>query len=172
VLLASLATDARLQRTTPEALFRSLALVLLDNACAEYTFICRFFDDLSLAAQPGGTSHSSSAPRIKGTAARGTRALEDMAEEGPEPEESASVMAEEEGEEEVQGTIVALSVPEQRALEMRSAGDELWRQVMEPVLGTWTVSCALLLALALLTLPGGRRSSSLSSHPLRRCSRS
>ncbi len=31
-------------RACPENLFRSLSLVLVDNACAEYTFLARFFE--------------------------------------------------------------------------------------------------------------------------------
>ncbi len=34
-------------RASPENLFRSLSLVLVDNACSEYTFLVRFFEGVS-----------------------------------------------------------------------------------------------------------------------------
>ena len=37
-------TDTRPKRAPPEALFRSIALVLVDNACSEYAFLLRFFE--------------------------------------------------------------------------------------------------------------------------------
>ncbi|KAE8203376.1 hypothetical protein CF328_g1688, partial [Tilletia controversa] len=45
VLLAYQADDPTM-RATPELLFRSLSLVLFDNACSEYAFIVRFFEQL------------------------------------------------------------------------------------------------------------------------------
>ncbi|KAK0555530.1 Vacuolar protein sorting-associated protein 52 [Tilletia horrida] len=45
VILAYQADDSNF-RAAPELLFRSLSLVLFDNACSEYAFIVRFFDQI------------------------------------------------------------------------------------------------------------------------------
>ncbi|PWN40078.1 hypothetical protein IE81DRAFT_325920 [Ceraceosorus guamensis] len=144
VCLAYQAEDPTMRHPI-ESLFRSLSLVMLDNASAEYCFIARFFEDLeSMPVKPSKT-------------------LEDLSDDGPEPEESASAAgdAEEASEtaktsigggggtmrEEAHGDVTHLSKREQQAMQGRAAGaDELWRQVMEPVLGHWTTFVKSLLA--------------------------
>ncbi|KAE8268646.1 hypothetical protein A4X09_0g3692 [Tilletia walkeri] len=71
VLLAYQADDTTL-RATPELLFRSLSLVLFDNACSEYAFIVRFFEQLP----PPETSTTF------GTGTGGTPSLASMSDAG------------------------------------------------------------------------------------------
>lgn len=54
---------------------------------------------------------------------------------------------EDEQEDEAGASVVRLSKREQRAQQGRGAADEIWRQVMEPALGHWTVSAMPLLLL-------------------------
>ncbi|CBQ71759.1 conserved hypothetical protein [Sporisorium reilianum SRZ2] len=135
-VLGYLADDASF-KACPENLFRSLSLVLLDNACSEYTFLVRFFegigseDDAAQAERAGGGSKGSAASTPGAGATVG-------------PDESASVTG---GDDTVGGadddaagpepTVVQLSAAEQRRLKGRGASDEIFKQIMEPSVSTW-----------------------------------
>jgi hypothetical protein len=153
VTLAYLVDDPA-YRTPVEALFRSLTLTFLDNATSEYCFLARFFEGVDLSGGIGqgvgssivmSSSTSSSATKVK----PGDTSNMDNSDDGPLPEESASVQGgDEDGEEEVAsaGTVVALSEMEKRRLRGRGAIDGLWKQVMEPVVGTYNTFVTSILA--------------------------
>ncbi|KAK0538710.1 Vacuolar protein sorting-associated protein 52 [Tilletia horrida] len=63
VLLAYQADDSS-TRASPELLFRSLSLVLFDNACSEYAFIVRFFDQLPAPAAQNPFASGSVPPSV------------------------------------------------------------------------------------------------------------
>ncbi|SJX61630.1 related to VPS52-component of the Golgi-associated retrograde protein complex [Sporisorium reilianum f. sp. reilianum] len=135
-VLGYLADDASF-KACPENLFRSLSLVLLDNACSEYTFLVRFFegigseDDVAQAERAGGGSKGSAASTPGAGAAVG-------------PDESASVTGADDtvggADDDAAGpepTVVQLSAAEQRRLKGRGASDEIFKQIMEPSVSTW-----------------------------------
>lgn len=145
VTLAYLADDAS-YRAPLEALFRSLTLTFLDNATSEYCFLARFFEGVDVLGGivdgVGGSTITSSVDSSSAVKVKREDATE-VDSDGPLPEESASVQGhegheeEEEGEEEPPGTVVRLSEVEKRRLQGRGAIDGLWKQVMEPVMGTY-----------------------------------
>jgi vacuolar protein sorting-associated protein 52 len=163
VTLAYLADDSS-YRTSYEALFRSLSLTFLDNASSEYCFLARFFEGIDLEAnKKGKNGGSASESQITGSSAvkvRHADAHESVAgkatdtDDGPLPEESASAQGDlddEEGDgvapEEEQGTVTRLSALEKSRIGGRGALDELWKQVMEPVVGTYTKFVTSIIAL-------------------------
>ncbi|GAK63379.1 vps52-domain-containing protein [Moesziomyces antarcticus] len=112
-VLGYLADDSAF-KACPENLFRSLSLVLVDNVCSEYTFIVRFFeaisdDDHRLDPRPAGETS------------------------GVASVDSASV-----AEDEEEASVVQLSRHEQAQLHGRGASEEVFRQIMEPAVTTWT----------------------------------
>ncbi|UZJ52412.1 hypothetical protein CBS101457_001732 [Exobasidium rhododendri] len=144
VTLAYLADDAA-HRAPVEALFRSLTLTFLDNATSEYCFLARFFEGVDmLNGTRVGAGGSTIVSSIDSTTDTSKIIKEDRTEiessDGPLPEESASVRDGDGEEEEVTtiaGTVVSLSEIEKRRLRGRGAIDALWKQVMEPVMGTY-----------------------------------
>lgn len=172
VVLAYLADDAT-YKAPLEALFRSLSLAFLDNASSEYAFLARFFESVDLVgggADAGGSSAVGSATasgsgrgtRAKAAAKESSNALsstgpeedQDDDNEGPLPEDSASAAGDLSGEDEndddgrteigqESGNVVSLSEVEKRRLRGRGAIDGLWKQIMEPVIGTYNVSLRL-----------------------------
>lgn len=163
VTLAYLADDSS-YRASYEALFRSISLTFLDNASSEYCFLARFFEGIDLEAnKKGKEGANTSGSQITGSSAvkvRHADARESIAEkavesdDGPLPEESASAqgdLEDEEGDgiphEEAQGTVTRLSALEKSRIGGRGALDELWKQVMEPVVGTYTKFVSSIIAL-------------------------
>jgi len=126
VLLAYQADDANL-RASPELLYRSLSLVLFDNACSEYAFIVRFFDQLpsptSLAEDDYDEEDEDEAEDTVGELGSGFNGSFSLAS-GPSRRRSVT-------------NITRLTMKEQRTQQGRVAADELWKQVMEPALGHW-----------------------------------
>ncbi|EST07522.2 Vps52/Sac2 [Kalmanozyma brasiliensis GHG001] len=110
-------------KACPENLFRSLSLVLVDNVCSEYTFLARFFEGVGKdGSSPTGGKSSVSTP---------------MHEVGPE--ESASITGDEMMEEpELDATPVQLSSAERKQLKGRGASEEIFKQIMEPSVSTWS----------------------------------
>lgn len=126
-VLGYLADDSQ-YRACPENLFRSLSLVLMDNACSEYTFLVRFFE--GVGAQEEDASVESR--QQKGSVA--------SASAGMDGEESASVNAEAvDGDERgPEASVVQLSGVEQKQMQGRGASDEIFKQIFEPCVSTWT----------------------------------
>ena len=123
-------------KACPENLFRSLSLVLLDNACSEYTFLVRFFEGISDDVEPA-TSRADE--RSKASTVGGAVG----------PDESASVTGADETVDEEAGpeaTVVQLGAAEQRRLKGRGASDEIFKQVMEPSVATWVTFSKTLLS--------------------------
>lgn len=145
VTLAYLAGEAS-YRPSLEALYRSLSLTFLDNASSEYCFLARFFEGIDLedrASEHNGigsvTTQSNQSSTVK--VQRADAAPDDS--EGPLPDDSASAQGGDTvaGEDERDlGTVVRLSEAEKRRLRSRGAIDELWKQIMDPSLNTYTVS--------------------------------
>ncbi|GAC76504.1 vacuolar sorting protein VPS52 [Moesziomyces antarcticus T-34] len=128
-VLGYLADDSAF-KACPENLFRSLSLVLVDNVCSEYTFIVRFFeaissdDDRLLDPRPAGET-----PGVASV-------------------DSASAVE----EDEVEASVVQLSRHEQAQLRGRGASEEVFRQIMEPAVTTWTTFVKSLLPSSSLTV--------------------
>ena len=107
----------------------ALSLVLVDNVCSEYTFIVRFFeaissdDDRLLDPRPVGET-----PGVASV-------------------DSASAVE----EDEVEASVVQLSRHEQAQLRGRGASEEVFRQIMEPAVTTWTTFVKSLLPSSSLT---------------------
>ncbi|PWN33922.1 uncharacterized protein FA14DRAFT_66301 [Meira miltonrushii] len=162
VFLAYLADDSS-YRTSYEALFRSLSLTFLDNASSEYCFLARFFEGIDLEVNKKGKSGEStsgsqitgsSAVKVRHADARGSSTGKAAdADDGPLPEDSASALGDSDDEghgippEEEQGTVTRLSALEKARIGGRGALDELWKQVMEPVVGTYTKFVTSIIAL-------------------------
>jgi hypothetical protein len=143
VTLAYLADD-NTYRAPIEALFRSLTLTFLDNATCEYCFLARFFEGVDLVdgirVGAGGSTLASSVGSGRAIKTKRRDSAELDGSDGPLPEESASVQGgDEDGEGDlpIAGTLVSLSDLEKRRLQGRGAIDGLWKQVMEPVMGTY-----------------------------------
>lgn len=125
-------------KACPENLFRSLSLVLLDNACSEYTFLVRFFEGIGSeddAVKPtpatGGSGASTASTPVQGAVG---------------PDESASATGADDttlgggADDEAAGpeaTVVQLSAAEQHRLKGRGASEEIFKQIMEPAVSTW-----------------------------------
>jgi hypothetical protein len=167
VTLAYFADDASHQ-TSLEALFRSLSLTFLDNASSEYCFLARFFEGIDLDTgsivrtnADGSQTTGSSAVKVQhsdvesmqgGVGEAGANVNDD--DDGPLPGESASAKGDDdEDEEEKAGTVAQLSRTEKKRLRGRGALDGLWKQVMEPVIGTYTHFVNSILALHPPLLP-------------------
>nr|CDI52417.1 conserved hypothetical protein [Melanopsichium pennsylvanicum 4] len=130
-------------KACPENLFRSLGLVMVDNACSEYCFITRFFEGIS-------TSSSSFSDDDNEDDQITTKNLTDAEKNGMAPEESASVtgsntstrIVSEQGEaEQDQGpeaSVVQLSLVEQAKLKGRGASEEMLKQIYDPSLNTFS----------------------------------
>ena len=156
VCLAYLADDSS-YRTSYEALFRSLSLTFLDNASSEYCFLARFFEGIDLEANKrvknGGSASGSQLTGSSAVKVRHADARVTDTDDGPLPEDSASAQGDvdEEGDwiapEEEQGTVTRLSALEKARIGGRGALDELWKQVMEPVVGTYAKFVTSIIAL-------------------------
>ncbi|PWZ00705.1 hypothetical protein BCV70DRAFT_199972 [Testicularia cyperi] len=148
-------------KACPENLFRSLSLVLLDNACSEYTFLVRFFEN---AAAPAEAEEDGATGTTK-TTKTGTPQGQGKSGTALGPDESASAADENEAsrhdassaaaaiaitgagavdandvdiEAEVEPTVVQLSTREQLAIKnRRGAVDEIFKQIFEPSISTW-----------------------------------
>lgn len=155
VTLAYLADDST-YKAPVEALFRSLSLTLLDNGTSEYCFLARFFEGVDVqggvANGVGGSTITSSVDSSSAVKVKKKDAIDADNDDGPLPEESASVQGHDEdgveGEEDEApaGTVVGLSEMEKRRLRGRGAIDGLWKQVMEPVMGTYNTFVTSILA--------------------------
>lgn len=163
VTLAYLADDAN-YRCSIEALFRSLSLTFLDNASSEYCFLARFFEgiDLDVGQNPGAKAGSMLGSQTSGSSAVKVRHADAEEDEGPLPEESASAKGDDDEDpndgtaaisQAAQGTVVRLSDLEKARIRGRGAIDELWKQVMEPVVGTYTSFVNSIVALHLPLIP-------------------
>ncbi|PWN46639.1 hypothetical protein IE53DRAFT_391189, partial [Violaceomyces palustris] len=136
IILGYMADDPAF-KATPESLFRSASLVLIDNACSEYTFLVRYFEDLQ----------SETEPLVEEQAKSKASAASEVGDGVIGPDESASVVGAhaEDVEDEVgsegsgpEPSVVQLSLREQKLMMGRGASDEIWRQVFEPSLITWS----------------------------------
>jgi hypothetical protein len=149
VTLAYLADDTS-YKAPVEALFRSLSLTFLDNGTSEYCFLARFFERVDVQGGSGDGIGDSTITSSVGSSSAVKVKKEDAIEidsDGPLPEESASVQGHEDDNEEVAaGTVVGLSEAEKRRLRGRGAIDGLWKQVMEPVMGTYNTFVTSILA--------------------------
>ncbi|KAJ9478386.1 Vacuolar protein sorting-associated protein 52 [Pseudozyma hubeiensis] len=115
-------------KASPENLFRSLSLVLMDNACSEYCFLVRFFE--GAGQQEDDISTGNEKP-------------------GDDADESISVVdTEAGGEEGVEATVVQLSSAEQKRMQSRGATEEIFKQIFEPAISTWTTFTKSLLSAA------------------------
>lgn len=146
-------------RAPIEALFRSLTLTLLDNGTSEYCFLARFFEGVDVEGGinegVGGSALASSTSTSSAVKVQKEDALE-IDNDGPFPEESASVQGSDYDDDdddeatiairEASGTVVSFSETEKRRLRGRGAIDGLWKQVMEPVLGTYNTFITSILA--------------------------
>lgn len=100
----------------------------MDNACSEYVFIVRFFENAVLDQETSSTS----------TPKRETSSKKAKNEDGSEEEGAEEKDLKEEGEE---MNPVALNQKEIKAGgNSRPGADEMWKQIMEPVVGHFTVS--------------------------------
>lgn len=135
VTLAYLADDAS-YRTTIEALYRSLSLTFLDNASSEYCFLARYFEGVDIGVHQSRHIDvlEPSERMLEGEHSKTDGTGEDGAETPSRPD------ALERDQNRDAGSIVRLSETEKLQLKGRAAIDELWKQVMEPALGTYTVS--------------------------------
>ncbi|KDQ29316.1 hypothetical protein PLEOSDRAFT_1076091 [Pleurotus ostreatus PC15] len=110
ITLAYMADDKN-HKEPAEAMFRSLMLVLMDNATAEYTFITSFF-----ANEPLPTPADSETPLLSPTAL--------LSPDGSISFDNRSIAA---SEHELRRTALANSKAEQAGF------DALWKQVFDPV---------------------------------------
>ncbi|GAC96434.1 hypothetical protein PHSY_004014 [Pseudozyma hubeiensis SY62] len=116
-------------KASPENLFRSLSLVLMDNACSEYCFLVRFFE--------GAGQQEDEIPVANEKVGDDTM------------DESISVIdTEAGGEEGVEATVVQLSSAEQQRMQSRGATEEIFKQIFEPSISTWTTFSKSLLSAA------------------------
>ncbi|KAN0063414.1 Vacuolar protein sorting-associated protein 52 [Thecaphora frezii] len=144
IVLGYMADDSSF-RASPESLFRALSLVLVDNACSEFTFLARFFENLQDEggpdAQPSKTANGDQIVAPDESASAAGEATDDVADARVDPEPS----------------VVQLSRSEQRQMKGRGASDEIFKQVLEPALSTWATFAKTLLSpapplLSLLTM--------------------
>ncbi|SAM80025.1 related to VPS52-component of the Golgi-associated retrograde protein complex [Ustilago bromivora] len=136
-VLGYLADDSSF-KASPENLFRSLSLVLIDNACSEFTFLVRFFQGISEdlpSTQEARVGEEESADTSQAGDATPTQS-----ETGPEP------------------SVVQLSLTEQSKMKGKGATEEIFRQIMEPCITTWSN-----FATSLLMPPGSAASSIAAS---------
>ncbi|GAA5865424.1 hypothetical protein JCM8547_001240 [Rhodosporidiobolus lusitaniae] len=147
VILAHLQNDKSF-KPPPEALFRSISLVLADNATSEYAFLAAFFGQHSALDLPSASSTPSSAssslPPLfgglsssAGTTTRGTS----EASESVKGLNGAGGQGGKEGGSESGKTVVKLSQQQERDRErekeeerkvQRVVVEGLWKSVMEP----------------------------------------
>lgn len=110
-VLGYLADDSS-YRVCPENLFRSLSLVLIDNACSEYTFLVRFFEGEEEVPAP-------SAKEVAG-------------------DDSVSMVGEDD-DSGPEASVIQLSTAEQAKLKpRRGATNEIFKQIFEPAISTYT----------------------------------
>ncbi|GAA6004369.1 hypothetical protein JCM10207_000689 [Rhodosporidiobolus poonsookiae] len=125
VILAHMAGDKTF-KPPPESLFRSLSLVLSDNASSEYTFLASFFghhSSLSLPPTP-----------VASNAALAGLGLGSVSEAGGMTAEPGAVGAESESGRTVRERERARDEREKEHERERVAVEKLWRGVMEPAL--------------------------------------
>ncbi|EPQ26611.1 uncharacterized protein PFL1_05932 [Pseudozyma flocculosa PF-1] len=156
IVLGYMADDSSF-RASPESLFRAISLVMVDNSCSEYTFLVRFFenlqDDTVVVVAPTPSALKAAAGDGSNGGALGddgSRAGTAPGDEDAEPEAAAA-------EPEPEPSVVQLSRSEQRQMKGRGASDEIFKQVLEPALSTWTTFTKSLLTpapplLSLLTM--------------------
>ncbi|GAA5972391.1 hypothetical protein JCM11641_002437 [Rhodosporidiobolus odoratus] len=132
VILAHLAND-RNYKPPPESLFRSVSLVLAENASSEYAFLASFFGSHSVLSLPPATPapllHTSLGNSSRGTSeASGPAAgsLRGQQKKGVAPSESGRTIVEQTKEREKER--------EKEKRQQRLMVDQLWRNVMEPAL--------------------------------------
>ncbi|KAJ1029789.1 hypothetical protein NDA13_003030 [Ustilago tritici] len=135
-VLGYLADDSSF-KASPENLFRSLSLVLIDNACSEFTFLVRFFQGIS--EDLPSTQEARVGEESADTSQAGD-ATPTHSETGPEP------------------SVVQLSLTEQSKMKGKGATEEIFRQIMEPCITTWSN-----FATSLLMPPGSAASSIAAS---------
>ncbi|KAJ1027526.1 hypothetical protein NDA18_003529 [Ustilago nuda] len=136
-VLGYLADDSSF-KASPENLFRSLSLVLIDNACSEFTFLVRFFQAISEdlpSTQEARVGEEESADTSQAGDATPTQS-----ETAPEP------------------SVVQLSLAEQSKMKGKGATEEIFRQIMEPCITTWSN-----FATSLLMPPGSAASNIAAS---------
>lgn len=109
-------------KACPESLFRSLSLVLIDNACSEYCFLVRFFEGVGSDEDDELTA----------------KAQSKLVSAAVGPDESASAVGDETVADGPEASVVQLSLAEQNKLQGRGASEEIFKQIMEPALSTWT----------------------------------
>ncbi|SPO23019.1 related to VPS52 - component of the Golgi-associated retrograde protein complex [Ustilago trichophora] len=134
-VLGYLADEASF-KACPENLFRSLSLVLIDNACSEFCFLVRFFEGVSSSLENDEEASSATSKKDQ----------KKEAGQGVASEESASAAGDETVEEDNTSSsnnnpvasVVQLSLFEQSKIKGRGASEEIFKQIFEPALSTWT----------------------------------
>ncbi|SPO24726.1 related to VPS52 - component of the Golgi-associated retrograde protein complex [Ustilago trichophora] len=129
-VLGYLADEASF-KACPENLFRSLSLVLIDNACSEFCFLARFFEGVSSSENDQEESSATLKQDQKKEVGQGVVL-----------EESASVAGddtvEEDNSNDPVASVVQLSLVEQSKIKGRGATEEIFKQIFEPALSTWS----------------------------------
>lgn len=108
--------DSKSYQEPPEALFRSVMLVLMDNASAEYSFIVQFF--IAVSPHPPAFEMSPMSPGPF-TSRKSSFAQSDDGSTLFSPQQATSP-----------SMVAALS----NSKEDQAASDAIWKQIMEPVL--------------------------------------
>ncbi|GAA5917089.1 hypothetical protein JCM6882_009491 [Rhodosporidiobolus microsporus] len=157
IILAHMAADKSF-KPPPESLFRSLSLVLADNASSEYAFLSAFFGQHSSLDLPAASSSSSlagaasRAPGLEtirsegeggGRTTRGTSEASDSFSGRPLPPRAAAAPAAAAAapQSESGKTVTSVAAREREKVErekderaQRAVVDGLWKGVMEPAL--------------------------------------
>lgn len=131
-IIDAAATDVRTVVASPEILFRSISLVLADNATSESRFISDFFGRPAEAAPASGVSVSDKSwdvlSRDGGSLSFASATPSVMDDAASTADESASVIT----TSELTGT--GLHPREKRDRSKRAVADSVWKQVMAPSL--------------------------------------
>lgn len=117
-VLGYLADDTSF-KACPENLFRSVSLVLVDNACSEYTFLVRFFEGVADDSNPSSTEAKEVGTITEDSVSLAGDVTPTQSDTGPE------------------ASVVQLSAAEQSRLKGKGATEEIFRQIMEPSITTW-----------------------------------